>query len=81
MGRRYGNHNFNGMKADDRLSRWTRRLNDVLSNLKEGDRVFITFDDYAQYHPPGGVEPHDIDDVGQIGARAVGGGPWNCTEV
>jgi hypothetical protein len=41
-------------------------LMNALSNLKKGDRVFITFDDYAQYNSPGGVEPHDIDDVGRL---------------
>ena len=41
-------------------------LENALSHLKKGDRVFITFDDYAQYHSPGGEEPHEFDDVTKL---------------
>ena len=41
-------------------------LEDALSNLQKGDRVFITFDDYVQYHSPSGDEPHEFDDLGKL---------------
>jgi hypothetical protein len=41
-------------------------LENALSNLQKGDRVFITFDDYAQYHSHGGEEPHEFNDIGKL---------------
>jgi hypothetical protein len=56
------------MKADDRLSRWNRRsrLRARASKLQKGDRVFITFDDHAQYHSPSGEEPDEFDDISKL---------------
>jgi hypothetical protein len=41
-------------------------LENALSHLKKGDRVFITFDDYAQYHSHDGEEPNEPDDLGKL---------------
>ena len=41
-------------------------LEHTLSKLQKGDRVFITFDDYAQYHSPSGEEPDEFDDISKL---------------
>jgi len=41
-------------------------LEHALRKLQKGDRVFITFDDYAQYHSPSGEEPDEFDDIGKL---------------
>ena len=41
-------------------------LENTLSKLQKGDRVFITFDGYTKYHSPSGEEPHEFDEVGKL---------------
>jgi hypothetical protein len=46
-------------------------LESALSNLQRGDRVFITFGDYARYHSPSGEEPHEFDDIGKLALASL----------
>ncbi len=41
-------------------------LETALSNLKKGDRVYITFDDYAKHYSPDGEYPHEFDEAGKL---------------
>jgi hypothetical protein len=41
-------------------------LEDALSNLRKGDRVFITFDEYAKCHSHDGEQRHEFDDVDKL---------------
>ena len=41
-------------------------LEHALRKLQKGDRVFITFDDYARYHSPSGEEPDKFDDISKL---------------
>ena len=52
--------------ADHHAGTGKASLENALSHLKKGDRVFITFDEYAQYHSHHGEGLNELDDLGKL---------------